>query len=181
MVSVEKKEDMIMREIVLDTETTGLSPRYGDKLVSIGAVELIDDKPDGNIFYVEINPLRPVPAEAAAIHGLTTEKLKDAPAFAEIAPDFLDFVADSPLIIHNARFDTAFLNAELAAAGFAPISEDRIVDTLPMARRLFPNERVSLDALCEKFNISLAERTLHGALLDARLLASVYIRLKALI
>lgn len=168
-----------MREIVLDTETTGLSPEHGDKLVSIGAVELVNGKV-GSSFYAEIDPLRPVPAEVSAIHGLTNEKLKDAPAFFEVAPAFLDFIKDSPLVIHNARFDMAFINAELTAAGFDPVAADRIIDTLPMAKRLFPSERVNLDALCERFDVSLKERMLHGALLDARLLASVYLRMKGM-
>ena len=168
-----------MREIVLDTETTGLSPKNGDKIVSIGAVELVNGKV-GSSFYAEIDPLRPVPAEVSAIHGLTNEKLKDAPAFFEVAPAFLDFIKDSPLVIHNARFDMAFINAELTAAGFDPVAADRIIDTLPMAKRLFPSERVNLDALCERFDVSLKERVLHGALLDARLLASVYLRMKGM-
>ena len=168
-----------MREIVLDTETTGLSPEHGDKLVSIGAVELVNGKV-GSSFDAEIDPLRPVPAEVSAIHGLTNEKLKDKPAFFEVAPVFLDFIKDSPLVIHNARFDMAFINAELTAAGFDPIAEDRIIDTLPMAKRLFPDQRVNLDALCERFDVSLKQRMLHGALLDARLLASVYLRMKGM-
>ena len=168
-----------MREIVLDTETTGLSPEHGDKLVSIGAVELVNGKV-GSSFYAEIDPLRPVPAEVSAIHGLTNEKLKDAPVFFEVAPAFLDFIKDSPLVIHNARFDMAFINAELTAAGFDPVAADRIIDTLPMAKRLFPSERVNLDALCERFDVSLKQRMLHGALLDARLLASVYLRMKGM-
>lgn len=168
-----------MREIVLDTETTGLSPEHGDKLVSIGAVELVNGKV-GSSFYAEIDPLRPVPDEVSAIHGLTNEKLKNAPAFFEVAPAFLDFIKDSPLVIHNARFDMAFINAELTAAGFEPVEESRIIDTLPMAKRLFPSERVNLDALCERFEVSLKQRMLHGALLDARLLASVYLRMKGM-
>ena len=166
------------REIVLDTETTGLSAKNGDKLVAIGVVELIDGKQTGKTFYAEINPLRPVPQDVARIHGLTDEKLKDKPTFPQIAPSFLDFIGDSPLVIHNAPFDMAFLNAELTAAGFAPIAEDRIVDTLPIAKRLYPEQRVNLDALCKIFDISLERRTLHGALLDAQLLAEVYVRLR---
>ena len=168
-----------MREIVLDTETTGLSPKNGDKIVSIGAVELIDDKPEG-CFYAEIDPIRLIPAEVAAIHGLTNEKLKYKPAFFEVAPVFLEFIGNATLVIHNVRFDMAFINAELTAAGFDPIAEDRIIDTLPMAKRLFPEERVNLDALCERFDVSLKERILHGALLDARLLTSVYLRMKGM-
>ena len=181
------------REIVLDTETTGLSAENGDKLVAVGAVELIDGKQTGKTFYEEINPLRPVPTEVADIHGLTDEKLKDKPVFPQIAPSFLDFIGDSTLVIHNASFDTAFLNAELTAAGFAPVAEDRIVDTLPMAKRLFPEERVSLDALCKKFKIpdkrprsgkrsaragKAMETPLHGALFDAQVLAEVYVCLR---
>ena len=181
------------REIVLDTETTGLSAENGDKIVAVGAVELIDGKQTGKTFYEEINPLRSVPPEISDIHGLTDERLKDKPVFPQIAPSFLDFIGDSPLIIHNASFDTAFLNAELTAAGFAPVAEDRIVDTLPMAKRLFPEERVSLDALCKKFKIpdkrprsgkrsaragKAMETPLHGALFDAQLLAEVYVCLR---
>lgn len=169
----------MVREIVLDTETTGLSPKNGDKLVSIGAVELIDGKVGGS-FYAEIDPMRPIPVEVSAIHGLTNEKLKDKPAFFEVAPVFLEFIGNATLVIHNARFDMAFINAELTAAGFDPIAEDRIIDTLPMAKRLFPEERVNLDALCERFDVSLKERILHGALLDARLLASVYLCMKGM-
>ena len=166
------------REIVLDTETTGLSAENGDKIVAIGAVELIDGKQTGETFYTEINPLCSVPPEISDIHGLTDEKLKDKPTFPQIAPSFLDFIGASPLVIHNAPFDMAFLNAELTAAGFAPIAEDRIVDTLPIAKRLYPEQPVNLDALCEKFDISLEKRTLHGALLDAQLLAEVYVHLR---
>ena len=169
----------MVREIVLDTETTGLSPKNGDKIGSIGAVELIDGKVGGS-FYMEIDPLRPIPPEVSAIHGLTNEKLKDKPAFFEVAPAFLEFIGDAPLVIHHARFDMGFLNAELTAAGFEPIAEDRIIDTLPMAKRLFPEERVNLDALCKKFNISVKERFFHGASLDARLLASVYLCMKGM-
>ena len=181
------------REIVLDTETTGLSAENGDKIVAVGAVELIDGKQTGKTFYAEINPLRPVPQDVARIHGLTDEKLKDKPTFPQIAPSFLDFIGDSPLVIHNAPFDMAFLNAELTAAGFAPIAEERIVNILPIAKRLYPEERVSLDALCKKFKIpdkrplpgkrsaragKAMETPLHGALFDAQLLAEVYVCLR---
>ena len=166
------------REIVLHTEMTGLSAENGDKIVAVGAVELIDGKQTGKTFYAEINPLRPVSREAARIHELTDERLKDKPTFPHIAPSFLDFIGDYPLVVHNAPFDMAFLNAELTAAGFAPIAEERIVDTLPIAKRLFPEQRVNLDALCEKFDISLEKQALHGALLDAQLLGEVYVCLR---
>ena len=182
------------REIVLDTEMTGLSAENVDKLIAVGAVELIDGKQTGKTFYAEINPLRPVSQEVARIHELTDERLKDKPTFPQIAQSFLDFIGASPLVIHNAPFDLAFLNAELRAAGFAPISEDRIVDTLPIAKRLFPEQRVGLSDLCKMFEIfqgrptpragKRRERTAGqeqpfcGALFDAQLLAKVYVCLR---
>ncbi|MBO4520058.1 MAG: ankyrin repeat domain-containing protein [Alphaproteobacteria bacterium] len=170
------------REIVLDTETTGLSAENGDKLVAIGAVELIDGKQTGKTFYAEINPLRPVPQDVVRIHGLTDEKLKDKPTFPQIAPSFLDFIGASPLVIHNAPFDMAFLNAELTMAGFAPIAEERIVNTLPIAKRLRIGSSVSPDALYssvfKRIDISSKKRPLPNALLGAQLLAGVYVYLR---
>lgn len=182
------------REIVLDTEMTGLSAENVDKLIAVGAVELIDGKQTGKTFYAEINPLRPVSQEVARIHELTDERLKNKATFPQIAQSFLDFIGASPLVIHNAPFDLAFLNAELTAAGFAPIAEDRIVDTLPIAKRLFPEQRVGLSDLCKMFEIfqgrptpragKRRERTAGqeqpfcGALFDAQLLAKVYVCLR---
>ena len=170
------------REIVLDTETTGLSAENGDKLVAIGAVELIDGKQTGKTFYAEINPLRLVPQDVVRIHGLTDEKLKDKPTFPQIAPSFLDFIGASPLVIHNAPFDMAFLNAELTAAGFAPIAEERIVNILPIAKRLRIGSSVSPDALYSsvfrRIDISSKKRPLPNALLGAQLLAGVYMFLR---
>ena len=169
-----------MREIVLDTETTGLSPDEGHRIVEIGCVELVNhivsDRPDGKRqFYV--NPERPMPEEAFAVHGLSDDFLADKPVFAAIADDFLTFIGDAPLIIHNADFDMRFLNAELARLGVAALPKSRAVDTLALARRRFPGAQASLDALCRRYGIDNAGRTLHGALLDATLLADVYLEL----
>lgn len=166
-----------MREIILDTETTGLSPANGDKIVEIGCVELINHLPTGNCFQKFLNPERDIPEEAIRIHGLTREFLKDKPVFSEIAEDFLEFIGDDTLIIHNADFDIKFLNAELAKAGFKPILMNRVIDTLALARKKFPGVPTSLDALCRRFNIDNSDRSLHGALLDSKLLAAVYLEL----
>ncbi|MEI8144030.1 MAG: DNA polymerase III subunit epsilon [Alphaproteobacteria bacterium] len=166
-----------MREIVLDTETTGLDALRGDRLVEIGCLELLNHIPSGQTFHVYLNPERDMPAEAFAVHGLSSEFLRDKPLFASVADAFLDFVADSPLVIHNAQFDIGFINAELERAGRIPIARDRLVDTLVLARRRFPAGPNNLDALCSRFGIDNSKRTKHGALLDAELLADIYVEL----
>lgn len=167
-----------MREIVFDTETTGMDPAEGDKLVEIGCIELENHMPTGRTFHQYINPERDVPAEAVAVHGLTQEKLKDEPTFGEIVGDFLDFIGmDSKLIAHNAPFDVKFMNAELKTFGFPALEPKRIIDTLVLARRKFPGSPANLDALCRRFHIDNSNRTLHGALLDSELLAEVYLEL----
>ena len=167
-----------MREIVLDTETTGMEPSEGHKLVEIGCVELINQVPTGRHYHQYINPERDVPAEAAAVHGLTLDMLKDKPVFSEIYTDFLDFIGDDGmLVIHNAAFDMKFINAELATVGHAALPAQRVKDSLLIAREKFPGSPASLDALCRRFNIDLSGRELHGALLDAQLLAEVWLEL----
>jgi DNA polymerase-3 subunit epsilon len=166
-----------MREIVLDTETTGLDPAKGDRLVEIGCVEVINRFVTGRVFHRYLNPERPMPAEAFAVHGLSDAFLLEKPLFREVVEDFLAFIADDPLVIHNASFDTAFLNAELRRAGRASLAPARIVDTLTIARRRHPGQQNSLDALCARYSINNAHRTRHGALLDAELLAEVYAEL----
>lgn len=166
-----------MREVILDTETTGLDPLQGHRLAEIGAVELINHLPSGRTFHTYINPERPMPPEAEAVHGLTTAFLKDKPVFAAIVDQFLEFIEDSKLIIHNASFDVGFLNAELSAVGRSPIMPDRVVDTLMLARQKHPMGPNSLDALCKRYGIDNSKRTKHGALLDSELLAEVYLEL----
>jgi DNA polymerase-3 subunit epsilon len=166
-----------MREIVLDTETTGLDPTLGHRIAEIGCLELIDHVPTGRTFQRYVNPERDVPADAFAIHGLTREFLSRHPVFAEVAPEFLEFIADSPLVIHNAEFDLGFLNAELERAGFAPLPLSRAIDTVALALRKYPGAHVNLDALCRRFGIDNSGRTLHGALRDTELLAGVYLEL----
>jgi DNA polymerase III subunit epsilon len=166
-----------MREIILDTETTGLDPAKGDRLVEIGAIELFNHLPTGETFHRFINPERSVPAEAVAVHGLTTEFLKLQPVFASIVGEFLAFIGDVPLVIHNAAFDVGFLNAELAYLDRGPILPARVIDTLQLARRKFPMGSNSLDALCRRFGVDNSRRTKHGALLDSELLAEVYLEL----
>ena len=163
-----------MRDIVLDTETTGLSPSAGDKVVEIGCVELINKLPSGAVFHQYINPGRDIPEEAFAIHGLSEEFLADKPKFSEIADEFLEFLGEAHLIIHNAEFDISFLNAELELASRKCISINRTTDTVQLARQKFPGSPVSLDALCKRFKIDCSNRRLHGALLDSQLLAEVY-------
>ena len=167
----------MIREIVLDTETTGLSPRDGHRIVEIGAVELLNHLPSGKTFHVYLNPERDMPSEAEAVHGLSASFLKDKSKFAGVVDGFLAFIADSPLIIHNASFDVGFLNAELATAKKPPIDYGQVMDTLAMAKRKFPMASNSLDALCKRFGIDLSKRTKHGALLDSELLAEVYLEL----
>lgn len=166
-----------MREIVLDTETTGLDPKSGHRLVEIGCVELLNRMPTGRHFHQYLDPERDIPAEAAAIHGLTAEKLRGKPVFASIAAEFIEFIGDAQLVIHNADFDVGFLNAELGRLGFPAISRGRVVDTMTMARRKLPGQAASLDALCQRFGVDNSRRSFHGALLDAQLLADVYVEL----
>lgn len=166
-----------MREIVLDTETTGVDPGAGHRVVEIGCVELVHGIRTGQIFHSYLNPERDVPDEAYHIHGLSLEFLIDKPIFAEKVEEFLAFIGDDKLVIHNAGFDMKFINAELERVGFPKIDMRRAVDTLIMARRKFPGAPATLDALCKRFEIDLSERNKHGALLDAELLADVYIEL----
>ena len=166
-----------MREIVLDTETTGLDPLRGDRLVEIGCVEIINRMPTGRTFHRHINPERDMPAEAFAVHGLSTEFLASKPLFSEVVEEFVEFIADAPLVIHNASFDISFINAELNRIKWPPIARDRLVDTLLLARRKHPGVSNRLDDLCSRYAIDNSRRTMHGALLDAELLAEVYIDL----
>jgi len=166
-----------MREIVLDTETTGIDPGDGHRIVEIGCVELLNHVPTGRTFHAYVNPERPMPTGAFAVHGLSDEFLARQPRFKAVADAFLDFIGDDPLIIHNAEFDAGFLNAELARCGLAPLAPDRCVCTLIRARQMFPGAPASLDALCRRFAIDLSDRALHGALKDSQLLASVYLEL----
>jgi DNA polymerase-3 subunit epsilon len=166
-----------MREIVLDTETTGLSPDNGDRIVEIGCVELINHVPTNNTYQVYLNPEKDMDPGAEKVHGLTNEFLLDKPKFIEIADSFLDFIGDSNLIAHNADFDINFLNSELVRAKKDKINNDRVVDTLKIARSKFPGARNSLDALCKRFFVDNSNRSLHGALLDSELLAEVYLEL----
>lgn len=167
-----------MREIVLDTETTGFDPQTGDRIVEIGCIELVNHIATGRHYHVYINPERSMPEEAFKVHGLSDDFLKDKPVFASIAAEFVDFVGEDPLVIHNAAFDIGFLNAELARIeGMPHIAMERAIDTVRMARQKFPGAQASLDALCKRFNIDNSARTKHGALLDAELLAEVYLEL----
>lgn len=163
-----------MREIVLDTETTGLEANGGDRIVEIGCVEMVNRILTGNVFHVYLNPERDMPVEAFNIHGLSTQFLSDKPKFAEKADEFLDFIAEDTLVIHNAKFDIRFLNAELDRIGRPLIARDRVVDTLELARRRHPGAPVTLDALMNRYDIDSSRRVKHGALLDAELLAEVY-------
>ena len=166
-----------MREIVLDTETTGFEPRDGDRIVEIGAVELFNHLPTGRTYHQYINPQRDMPKGAFEVHGLSTEFLSSKPVFEDIAQDFIDFIGDTVLIIHNAAFDMKFLNAELRWVDRPQIPSDQALDTLAIARKRFPGSPVSLDALCRRFSINNTARTLHGALLDSEILAEVYLEL----
>ena len=166
-----------MREIVLDTETTGLSPADGHRIVEIGAVELINHIPSGKTFHRYLNPGRDMPKEAEAVHGLTSKFLMDKPRFEAVAQEFLAFLGDAGLIIHNASFDMAFLNAELGAAKQPHLTFDRVTDTLALARKKHPMAPNSLDALCKRYGIDTARRDKHGALVDSELLAEVYLEL----
>ena len=167
-----------LREIVLDTETTGLSPKDGDRIIEIGCVELIDKVRTGNNYHAFINPQREVNPAAFKVHGISTEFLADKPIFSKVVKEFLEYLGtNSKLIIHNAPFDMGFLNHELGLLGYPEIKFSRAIDTLPMARKKFPGAPASLDALCRRFDISLDSRDKHGALIDAELLALVYIEL----
>src|SRR3954466_9935235 len=166
-----------MREIVLDTETTGLDPLRGDRLVEIGCIEIFNRMPTGQTFHRHINPEREMPAEAFAVHGLSSQFLADKPLFASVVDDFLEFIADAPLVIHNASFDISFINSELDRIKRPPIGRDRLVDTLLLARRKHPGVSNRLDDLCSRYAIDHLRRTQHGALLDAELLAEVYVDL----
>jgi len=166
-----------MRELCLDIETTGLDPRSGHRIIEIACVELINKVKTGNFFHTYVNPRREVPNEAFAIHGISTEFLQDKPIFDHVAHKFLDFVKDTTLVIHNAAFDTKFLNYELGALGLPTLNMAKVVDSLTIARNKFPGSPASLDALCRRFNVDLSKRTKHGALLDTELLCEVYIEL----
>lgn len=169
---------MKLREIVFDTETTGIDPNKGDRVVEIGCVEILDHLPTGNTFHCYINPERDMPAEAFAVHGLSAQFLSDKPVFAAVAGDFRAFIGDMPLIAHNAQFDAKFINAEFARLGLEPLAPSRVVDTLTIARRKHPGANNSLDGLCSRYGIDNSRRTMHGALLDAEILAEVYLELR---
>lgn len=166
-----------MREIVLDTETTGFEPEAGDRIVEIGAVELHNHMPTGRTYHQYINPERSMPQEAFEVHGLGDDFLRDKPVFKLIGDAFLDFIGDAKLVIHNASFDMKFLNAELGWMGRPLLPPDQAIDTLMIARKKFPGSPASLDALCRRFGIDNSSRTLHGALLDSEILAEVYLEL----
>jgi DNA polymerase III subunit epsilon len=166
-----------MREIIFDTETTGLDPTRGDRLVEMGCIEMVNRVPTGNHFHAYFHPERSMPAEAEAVHGLSDAFLADKPLFRTRAAELLEFLGDSPLVAHNASFDFGFLNAELVLAGMAPIDLGRMIDTLAIARRRHPGAKHSLDALCTRYGVDRSHRVKHGALLDAELLAQVYVEL----
>jgi DNA polymerase III subunit epsilon len=166
-----------MRHIILDTETTGLDPKDGHRIVEIGCVELHNHRKTGRTFQKYINPQRDVPQEAFKVHGLSQDFLKDHPLFGDIAQEFLDFIQDGTLVIHNAGFDLKFLNHELKSLNFQTLHTFTVVDTLQLARQKFPGSPANLDALCKRFNISLSTRDKHGALIDCELLAGVYLEL----
>jgi len=168
-----------MREIIFDTETTGMDPAEGDRLVEIGCIEVLNQLPTGRTYHQYVNPERDIPAGAIAVHGITNEFVADKPTFSQIFDEFLEFIGtDSKLVAHNAEFDMKFLNAELKMVGFPSIDKKRVIDSLKIARRKFPGAPASLDALCRRFDIDLSSRELHGALLDAQLLADVYLELR---
>ena len=169
---------MTKREVVLDTETTGLDPAAGDRIVEIGCIEIVNHVPTGREYQTYVNPERDMPPEAFKVHGLAADFLSTQPRFAEIADAFLAFIGDAPLVIHNAAFDLAFVNAELGRIDYPPIASARAVDTVRLARRKFPGAPASLDALCRRFAIDRSARVKHGALLDAQLLAEVYLQLR---
>jgi DNA polymerase-3 subunit epsilon len=166
-----------MREIVLDTETTGLDPNDGHRVIDIGCVELMDHFPTGRTFQAYLNPERDVPLDVQKVHGITTEFLADKPLFEAVVEEFLEFIGDAPLVIHNASFDLKFLNSELHRLKRPPIPLARAIDTIDIAKSKIPGARYSLDELCKRFSIDLTSRTLHGALLDSQLTAQVYLEL----
>ena len=168
---------MTVREVVLDTETTGLDPTDGHRIIEICCVELVGHLPTGRVFHTLVHPERDIPEDALRVHGLSAQILAEAPVFASVADEFLAFVADAPLVIHNAEFDLKFLNFELARAGKASLPADRGIDTITLAKKRFPGARYSLDELCRRFSIDLSVRTKHGARIDAELLAEVYLEL----
>ena len=167
-----------MREIVFDTETTGLDPKTGDRMVEIGCIEMVNLVPTGATYHAYFNPERDMPAGAEAVHGLSAAFLSDKPLFREAAQELLDFIGDSPLVAHNAGFDFGFLNSELALIAMEPVCTTRMVDTVAIARKRHPGAKLSLDALCSRYGIDRSHRVKHGALLDAELLAQVYVELK---
>ena len=169
---------MTMREIVFDTETTGLDPRTGDRMVEIGCIELINLVPTGQTFHAYFNPERDMPSGAEQVHGLSAAFLSDKPLFRDIVAALLDFIGDSPLVAHNAGFDFAFLDAEMALCAIDPVCRSRMIDTVAMAKKRHPGAKLSLDALCSRYGIDRSHRVKHGALLDAELLAQVYIELR---
>lgn len=169
---------MQMREVIFDTETTGLDPKTGDRMVEIGCVEMIDRVETGNSYHAYYNPERDMPAAAEAVHGLSADFLSGKPLFSQAVDELLEFLGDAPLVAHNASFDFGFLNNELERIGREPISMDRMVDTVAIARKKHPGAKLSLDALCTRYGVDRSHRVKHGALLDAELLAQVYVELK---
>jgi DNA polymerase-3 subunit epsilon len=166
------------REIVLDTETTGFDPKTGDRLIEVGCIEINDLLPTGRTFHRLVNPERLIPPDAIRVHGITDDKVRDAPKFAEIVADLMEFIGDAPVIAHNAQFDRNFIDFEYGRCGQALLHETRWIDTLQLAQKRWPGMPNSLDALCKRYKVSLADRTFHGALIDARLLAEVYLELR---
>lgn len=166
------------REIVLDTETTGFDPKTGDRLIEVGCIEIEDLLPTGRTFHTLVNPERLIPPDAIRVHGITDDKVKDAPKFHEIVGDLMAFIGDAPVIAHNAQFDRNFIDHECGRCGQVLLEETRWIDSLQLAQKKFPGMANSLDALCKRFKISLSDRTYHGALIDARLLAEVYLELR---
>ena len=166
-----------MREVVLDTETTGLDAAGGHRIVEVGCVELLNHTPTGRTYQAYVNPQRPMPVEAFNVHGLSDAFLADKPLFADVAEAFQAFLGDSPLVIHNASFDLGFINAEFGRLGYSPVTTDRAIDTVRLARKKFPGSPANLDALCRRFQVDISDRSVHGALKDARLLSEVYLEL----
>ena len=166
------------REIVLDTETTGFNPATGDRLIEVGCIEIEDLLPTGRTFHRFVNPERLIPADATKVHGITDDHVRDKPKFRDVCEELLDFIAGAPIVAHNAQFDRSFINHELSLCQRAILEDSLWIDTLKLAQKRFPGMHNSLDALCKRFKISLSERTLHGALVDARLLADVYLELR---